>query len=114
MRRCGARLAEVCGVVPERQLDAAIRALEAALAALDDHALGAVSCAAAASGSPAIALALVEGRIDPVAAATAAHLDELWQAEGWRDAAEAAGRRALAAADLIASARKSTRLNTSH
>ena len=104
-QRYDVRLNVVGGIMPTAQPANAVPAVRAALAALDGDALTAVSCAAAASGSLVLALALVEGRIDADAATEAAQLDELWQVEKWGDDAEAAERRALAAADITAAAR---------
>jgi chaperone required for assembly of F1-ATPase len=104
-QRFDARLTVTSGVMPVSQPEAAGRAVRAALAALDDDALTAVSCAAAATGSLVLALALIEGRLDPEAAIEAAHLDELWQAEQWGSEDHAVERRAVTSADIVAAAR---------
>jgi len=104
-QRFDARLTVTGGVMPVRQPEAASRAVGAALSALDDDALTAVSCATAATGSLVLALALVEGRVDAAAAIEAAHLDELWQAEQWGKEEHADERRAVTSADIVAAAR---------
>jgi chaperone required for assembly of F1-ATPase len=102
--RHAARLAVVDGLLPAAQPDAAIAAVQAAVAAHDDFALAALHLATGAAGSVVIALALAEGEIDPEAAFAAAHVDELFQVERWGEDAEAAGRRDRILADLRAAA----------
>ncbi len=99
-----ARLSVVRGVMPQAQPESAVRAIRAALDALDDHALTAVSAAAAAGRSIVVALALVEGRLTAAEAFALAQLDELWQAEVWGADPEAEARRAVLAAEFDAAA----------
>ena len=59
----------------------------------------------AACGSLVIALALLEGRVDPATAFAASQLDETFQIEAWGEDAEAAARRQALAEDIAADAR---------
>jgi chaperone required for assembly of F1-ATPase len=58
-----------------------------------------------ASGSLVLSLAVLEGRLSPEAAAEAAQLDELYQAERWGIDPEAEKRRIAQKADLVAARR---------
>lgn len=75
------------------------------LEACDLFALTALAGATGSAGSLVIALALVEGHLEPDAAADAALLDELFQAEKWGSDPEAERRRAAIRADLHAAKR---------
>ncbi|MCZ6466268.1 MAG: ATPase, partial [Alphaproteobacteria bacterium] len=59
----GARLTVTCGVTPQDQPEAALDALGAAVAALDDFELAALADVTGATGSLIVALALGAGRI---------------------------------------------------
>ena len=103
--RYDAALAVTAGVIPAGQSAAALKALAAAVAALDDFRLTALHALTGASGSLVIALALYEGRLDADAAFAASQLDETFQIEAWGEDAEAAARRLALAADIAAAAR---------
>jgi chaperone required for assembly of F1-ATPase len=93
-------LAPATGIIAVEQPPAALSALTRAVEALDDLRLTALGVATGAAGSLVIALALLEGRLTPEQATTAAQLDELYQAERWGIDREAEARRAGQAADL--------------
>jgi len=103
--RYDAGLQVASGVMPQPQSPIALKALAAAVAALDDFRLTALHLATAACGSLVIALALLEGRIDADAAFGASQLDESFQIEAWGEDAEAMERRRALAADIAAIAR---------
>ncbi len=103
--RYDAALRVTSGIVPARQSPAAVTALRAAVAALDDFRLTALHALTGACGSLVIALALSEGRLDADTAFAASQLDESFQIEAWGEDAEAAQRRTALAADIAASAR---------
>jgi chaperone required for assembly of F1-ATPase len=98
-------LEAVSGVIAIKQSEQALAALTRVVAAQDDLRLTALGVMTGASGSLAIALAVLEGRISPEAAAEAAQLDELYQAERWGIDPEAEKRRAAQRADLVAARR---------
>lgn len=93
------------GVMAIPQSEQALAALSRAVAAQDDLRLTALGVMTGAAGSLAIGLAILEGRISPEDAATAAQLDELYQAERWGNDPEAEKRRAHQKADLVAARR---------
>ncbi len=95
-----ARLVVTRGVLAHDQPSESLAALEAAMAALDDFALAALSLATTTAGSLVIGLALIAGRIDAAQAFDAAELDATYQIEQWGEDAEAAARRAEVRADL--------------
>jgi len=86
--RFGVRLEVTAGIVPHPQPQEALDALARAVAAYPDTELVALCAAARVCGSLVIALALLEGEIEPTAAWEAAHLDERAQAERWGADAE--------------------------
>ncbi len=98
-------LQTAAGVMAIPQSDHALAALIRAVAAQDDLRLTALAVMTGASGSLAVALAVLEGRIGPEAAAEAAQLDELFQAERWGIDPEAEKRRAAQKSDLVAARR---------
>lgn len=100
-----APLAVTRGVVSTPQPQETLAALRRTIAATDDLALAALSCAVTAAGSVVIALALRDGRLDAEGADAAAQLDELYQAERWGEDREAAKRRTAIRRDLEAAAR---------
>lgn len=101
----GARLTVTTGIVPVAQPEEAVAALRAAVEALDDVALTALSGAAAAAGSVVVGLALIAGRIDAAEAFAASQVDETHQAGRWGEDAEAADRRTRIRGDIEAAAR---------
>lgn len=103
--RYGARFVVVSGVMPAPPDAAAPAAVRAAVESLDSAVLAALHCAAGASGSIVLALALLERRLDSEQAIAAAQLDERYQAGRWGNDPEAEARRAAAAAQIRAAAR---------
>jgi chaperone required for assembly of F1-ATPase len=93
------------GVMAIRQSDQALAVLTRVVAAQDDLRLTALGVMTGSAGSLVIALAVLEGRLRPEAAAEAAQLDELYQAERWGIDPEAEKRRAAQKADLVAARR---------
>lgn len=92
----GARLAVTRGVVPVAQPEAALAALSARVAAMDEWQLAALHDLVGITGSLVLGLAVAEGRLTADEAWTLAQLDEDWQAEQWGvddEAAEHAGRK---------------------
>ncbi|MSP68336.1 MAG: ATPase [Alphaproteobacteria bacterium] len=83
----------------------AIARLRAAVAALDAFALVALHAIATATGSLALALAALGGRLDAAATAAAAHVEETWQEERWGADREAAERRAALVQEIAAAIR---------
>lgn len=71
------------GVLHRAQPPATVRRLAEAVAALDEWALAGLSPVVTITGSLILALALIEGAIDPETAWEAANVDEDWQAEQW-------------------------------
>ena len=101
----GARLRPVAGVMPARQEAGALAALRRVVGALDAFRLTALHAAATASGSVALALALLGGRLDAAQAWRCARIDELWQAERWGEDSEALGQGERLRDDLAAAGR---------
>ena len=93
------------GITPLAQPPASLEALRNAVAGYDDMRLIALRLATAASGSLAIGLALIEGRLDADAAFAAAELDESYQIEKWGEDREQTKRRAGLRDDLGVAAR---------
>ena len=100
----GARLAVTAGIAHVDQPKPALRSLRAAVEALDDFELAALSSATAACGSLVLGLALTAGRIDAEAAFEVSQLDETFQSEKWGEDAKAAERRRRLKADIEAAA----------
>lgn len=103
-RRYGARLHITRTILAIPQEDAALARLREVVAARSDLALVALHALTTALGSLVLALAVDEGEIGPAAAAAAAHLDELYQAERWGEDGEALARRAAIARDISSTA----------
>ncbi len=103
--RYDAPLEITTGVIPVAQSPASLQAFAQAVAEHGDFALAALHLATAACGSLVIALALVEGRLDPAAAFAASQLDETFQIEAWGEDSEQAERRQALAGDIAAAAR---------
>ncbi len=101
----GARLAVTHGITHVAQDRAALDALRAAVEALDDFRLAAVSQLTAGCGSLVIALAVSAGHVGAEEAAAASLLDEEWQAEQWGEDAEATERRRNLAREIADAAR---------
>lgn len=103
--RYDAGLTVTSGVIPTPQSPATLRAFAAAVAAYDDFRLTALSAATGACSSLVVALALIEGRLQPDAAFEASQLDETFQIEAWGEDAEAMARRRGVAEDIAACSR---------
>lgn len=88
------------GITPLTQPLASLAALRDVVALRDDMRLTALRLATAASGSLAIALALMARRFDADAAFAAAELDESFQIEKWGEDPEQTKRRAALRDDL--------------
>jgi chaperone required for assembly of F1-ATPase len=88
------------GITPLTQPRASLAALRDAVARRDDMQLTALRLAATASGSLAIALALMARRFDADSAFVAAELDESFQIERWGEDPEQTKRRAALRDDL--------------
>lgn len=76
-------IATTAGIVHVAQPPATLARLGEAVATLDPWRLAALSPLVTITGSLILTLALLEQAIAPDAAWTAAHVDELWQAELW-------------------------------
>jgi chaperone required for assembly of F1-ATPase len=88
------------GITPLTQPRTSLAALREVVAGRDDMQLTALRLATAASGSLAIALALMARRFDADAAFAAAELDESFQIEKWGEDPEQTKRRAALRDDL--------------
>lgn len=98
----GARLRVTTGVLPVDQSEAALSALRARVAALDDFQLAVLGLVTPAAGSLVLGLALLAGRLDAAGVSAAAFVDETYQAERWGDDDEALARRRAVEADIAA------------
>jgi chaperone required for assembly of F1-ATPase len=88
------------------QPDAALQAVAKAIDGFaPPFALAALASVTQLTGSALIALMLAHGKIAPVAAWNAAHVDEDWNARTWGEDKEAAAKRALRLAEFEAAAR---------
>lgn len=101
----GARLAVTAGVVPVPQDAAALAALSARVAALDEFELAAVHDLVSITGSLILGLAVAAGRLSAEEAWDIARLDEAWQIEHWGEDEEAAAEAALKRQALLDAAR---------
>jgi len=90
------------GIVHRPQPPETLARLSAAIAARSAFELAALSQIVTISGSLVIALAVLEGELDPDPAFDAGHLDELWQAEQWGEDDFALDQRAARRADFLA------------
>lgn len=96
----GARLTVTHDLTHVTQDPAALDALRAAVEALDDSRLAAVSLLTAICGSLVIALAVEAGQLDVEEAIAASLLDEDWQIEKWGEDDEAVERRENVAREI--------------
>ncbi len=103
--RFGARFHLGTGILHIPQPEETIAHLRAAILRLDPFRLAALSPLVTISGSLVIALALVDGALDPEIAFDLAHLDELWQVEQWGEDELALKAREARKADFLAAAR---------
>jgi len=92
-QRFGATLVVGHGILPLEQPPAALAMLGQALFSYDPWTLTALQDATGAAGSLVVALALIEGYLDPEQAFDAAELDATWQIEQWGSDREAEQRR---------------------
>ena len=104
-RELGARLAVTAGVMPVRQDEAALGALERALLRQDAWALAGLGIAVPALGSLVLGLALAARALTPEHAHALATLDERFQEEFWGADEDAVQRRARIAAEVVLAAR---------
>ena len=102
--RYDAPLAVTAGVIPASQPAASLAAFTKVVVEDDAFSLTALHAATQACGSLVIALALLEGRLDPDEAFAASQLDESFQIEAWGEDGEQAKRRAALAAEIAAAA----------
>ena len=79
----GVRLRTAAGVMPAAQDSQALEALRRAVDAREPFRLTALHTAVAATGSAALGLALMEGRLNACQTWRCARLDDDWQAERW-------------------------------
>lgn len=100
-----ARLVVTTGMSNIAQPADALLALDQAVKARDDYALTALHAAAAITGSIALALALLEGRLTAAEAFACSQLDESYQAEKWGQDRAAAERAKSLARELEVAAR---------
>ncbi len=114
--RLGVVLQTGRGLMPVYQPPGVASAFAAALEPLDAFRLTSLHVMTTLTGSAVLALAVLEGKLSPEAAWTAAHVDEDWQIERWGSDGEAETRRvrrwtemtaATRMLDLLAGARRS-------
>lgn len=83
------RLEPVAGVMPAAQEKGALEALRRAVDAHEPFRLTALHTAVAATGSAALGMALIGGRLNACQAWQCARIDDEWQAKRWGEDAEA-------------------------
>lgn len=105
----GARLRTVAGVMPAAQDKAALEALRRAVDSREPFRLTALHTAVSATGSAALGMALVEGRLNACQTWRCARLDDDWQAERWGEENEAR-KRGEALRDELAAVERFTAL----
>ncbi|MDE0410183.1 MAG: ATPase [Alphaproteobacteria bacterium] len=98
----GAKLTTVAGVMPASQETGALEALRRAVDAHEPFRLTALHTAVAATGSAALGMALLGGRLDACQAWRCARLDDEWQAERWGEEEDARKRGAALRDELAA------------
>lgn len=98
--RYDAHLLVTSGIIHKAQPENALRALRAAIDALDEWRLTALQNCIGITGSLLVSLGVVEGHLTPEQAFDLAQLDENYQIEKWGEDWEAADRRANQRADL--------------
>ncbi len=91
----------VAGIMHQPQPEATLTRLADAVAARSNWELAALNPMVSISGSLVIALAVLEGALQPEAAFAAAHLDEIWQAELWGEDEWALDARAVRERDFL-------------
>lgn len=100
-----APLLVVTGIMPRPQPPEALRAIEAAVGALELFRLTALASATGAAGSVVLGLALLEGRLSAAEVYELSVLDETYQIERWGLDEEAARRQADLKAEIEAAER---------
>jgi len=100
----GARLRVTTGIMPVRQDEAALNAIQGVVAGYEPLAMTALHEITSIAGSVVIGLAVTEGHIDADAGVAAAQLDETFQIEQNGEEEEAVERLANLRADLLAAA----------
>lgn len=100
-----APLRPVTGVIPLSQPVGSLAALRAAVAALDAFRLTGLSVLTSITGSLAIGLAVLRGRLEPDAAWAASRVDEDYQIERWGENPEAAAHQAALREEMAAAVR---------
>lgn len=85
----GVRLKPVEGVMPAAQDGPALEALRQAVDAHEPFRLTALYTAVAATGSAALGMALLDGRLNACQTWRCARIDDAWQAEHWGEDDEA-------------------------
>ncbi len=103
--RHGLTLTITSGLMPVAQDVGAVDRIAAVLADLPVHGLTVAAVAVPATGSLALGLALVDGRISAAEAYALSQVDETFQAEAWGEDWEAADRRAALKAEIEDAAR---------
>ena len=98
----GAKLRAVAGVMPASQETGALEALRRAVDAHEPFRLTALHTAVAATGSAALGMALLGGRLNACQAWRCARLDDEWQAERWGEEEDARKRGAALRDELTA------------
>ena len=98
----GAKLKTVAGVMPAAQESGALEALRRAVDAHGPFRLTALRTAVAATGSAALGMALLGGRLNACQAWRCARLDDEWQAERWGEEEDAHKRGAALRDELAA------------
>ena len=98
----GAKLTTVAGVMPAAQQKSALEALRRAVDAHEPFRLTALHAAVAATGSAALGMALLGGRLNACQAWRCARLDDEWQAERWGEEEDARKRGAALRDELAA------------
>jgi chaperone required for assembly of F1-ATPase len=105
MLRYDAALLVHVGLMPRPQPADALRALRAAVEAMDDWRLSALQSATSSCGSLIVALALMDGHIGPDEAFEASQVDENYQIEQWGEDPETTKRRVGLTLDIGAAHR---------
>lgn len=100
----GARLRVTTGIMPVRQDEVALNAIQGVVAGYEPLAMTALHEITSIAGSVVIGLAVTEGHIDADAGVVAAQLDETFQIEQNGEEEEAVERLANLRADLLAAA----------
>jgi chaperone required for assembly of F1-ATPase len=99
--RLGLRFAVTAGIVPVPQEAGLVEAVRLQLAEYDDFTMVGANRLTHGTGSVVLALAVVEGRLDPEPAFDLSLIDELWQEALWGVDEEAAQRRARLRRDVL-------------